>query len=147
MGKFEQYGQAAEALFVSGKTIEEIAKTLPVSRKTIGEWSQAQKWVLKREARTTSPGEIAGATLDILLAKVEELRRLPPVEVDASAIDGIYKLMLLAEKIAKETRLLEKAVLVMDYYIDFCRRTLSGEALESEFQLVNGFLAALEENA
>lgn len=145
MGKFEQYGQAAEELFVSGKSLEEIGRILTISRKTLGEWSKKGNWVSKRKTRATSPGEIAGFTLDILRAKAEDLRTLPPAEIDASAIDGIYKLMLLAEKISKETRLLEKAVLVMDRFIDFCRESLSGDALESQFQLINSYLSSLEE--
>lgn len=145
MGKFEQYGQAAEELFLSGKTLEDIAGLLGVSRKSLGEWSVKNHWVAKRKSRTTSPGEIAGFSLDILRAKAEELRSLPPAEIDASAIDGIYKLMLLAEKIAKETRLLEKAVLVMDRFVDYSRKSLSQEALDEEFVRINGFLTSLEE--
>lgn len=144
-GKFEQYGQAAEELFLSGKTLEEISKMLDISRKTLGEWSVAHRWVAKRNIRTTSPGEIANFILDILRAKAEELRSLPPAEIDAAAIDGIYKLMLLAEKITKETRLLEKAVLVMDAFIDFCQNTLSSEEKEREFERINAFLSSLEE--
>jgi len=144
LGKFVQYGPAAEELFNSGKTLSEISEVLGISNKTLGQWCKKGNWVEKRKTRATSPGEIARFTLDILRAKAGELRSLPPSEIDAGAIDGIYKLMLLAEKITKETRLLEKSVLVMDSYIDFCRKSLSGESLEAQFQLVNAFLESLE---
>lgn len=145
-GKWQEYGQAAEQLFLSGKTIDEIAAILPVSRKSIGEWSRTHNWVTKRKVRATSAAEISEFTLDVLHKKLADLRELPADQIDAGAIDGIYKLLITAERVAKETRLLEKAVLVMDAYIDHCQKDLPPEELEQEFARINTFLSALEQH-
>jgi len=142
--KHIQFGQAAETLFLQGKSLEEIAALLGVARKTVGEWSVKGQWMAKRTVRATSPGEIAGFAEDILRAKLQELRSLPAEQIDAGKIDGLYKLLKAAERIAKETRLLEKAVLVMDAYIDYCKHNINQDACTVEFARINSFLSGLE---
>jgi len=143
-GTYAQYGHAAEQLFLAGKTIKDIAEMLGISAKSIGEWSTKHKWAAKRKARSGSASEIIEFVLDVLQSKLRQLRDMPPEQVDAGMIDGIYKLMLMAEKLAKETRLLEKAVLVMDKYIDVVGKDLSQEDREVMFARVNTLLTYLE---
>ena len=146
MGKWEQFGTAAEELYVKqGKSLREIAELLQIAPKTIGEWSKKHNWVAKRKTAKTSPVEIARLAEDVLRAKLEELRELPPEDIDPAKIDAMYKLLLTVEKTSKETRLLEKGIFVMNVYVDYLRRTVSPEDIEIEFQRVNGFLTSLEE--
>ena len=89
--------------------------------------------------------ELAGLADEVLRARLNDLNALPAEQITASHIDGLYKLLVMVEKISQDTRLLEKAVLVMDSYVDYLKRTLPPDDIEGEFQRINGFLLSLEE--
>ncbi len=115
MGKREQYGPAAEKLYIeAGRTIDEIADLLPVSRKTIGDWCKAGNWVLKRKKRKVSPAAI--------VERIEEAKQelLDGEHIDHKTADALAKLDKTLQNYLKvsEEHFLTKAIEVMDRFVE-----------------------------
>lgn len=143
--KRDQYGEAAERLFVeSGRTIEEIARMLSVSRKTIGQWSVDGHWMDKRKLRKTGPGVI----VDRIQAAIADI--LEHDVMDASAADAIHKLNKTLQTYLKESEShkLTKAIEVMDWFLDrLARKYPNPEQRQPFISEIEEFFVELEEGA
>lgn len=144
-GKRDQYGEAAERLYVeSGRTIDEIARMLSISRKTIGEWCASGRWVEKRKLRKIGPGVI----VERIQAAIADI--LERDDLDASAADAIHKLNKTLQTYLKESEShkLTKAIEVMDWFLDrLARKYPDPEQRQPFVSEIEEFFTALEEAA
>jgi len=115
MGKREDYGMAAEKLFIeANRTYEEISELLNVSRKTIAEWGKNGQWVLKKKKLRTSPHTI----VERIETGIEQMLASGPM--NPSTADAVTKLDKTLQRYLKksEEHFLTKAIEVMDRFTE-----------------------------
>lgn len=113
---------AAESFFVrDGKTLDQIADLTGVSSATLAKWSKSGQWVKKRAERQRESPE----------ASLNRLKRQRELQVaalgdetvaGAEAIDALYKLNLLIEKMEASAEAIGPTLDVIGRFADFVMR-------------------------
>lgn len=122
MGKFEVYGKDAERLYVQrNKTLTEIGGLCGISLQTLSRWKQEGGWEEKKRAYLSSPRGAVEVIEEVLLRKVEEIRKIHAEDVTSGQIDGLSKLVSMIEKMRRESDPLGQAIAVFEEFSQFVK--------------------------
>ena len=144
-GKRELYYEEARSLYLSGKSIEEIGKMLPVALKTLKSWQKQGLWEEKRQLGLCSPRTLEEALKRILRQKTGRL--LAKGDLKTAELEELTKLITIIDRLGKQAGDLKVAALeVMDHFGGFLRRQVqdSGE-LRRLSRLIQEFFQQLEQ--
>lgn len=125
------------------KTPKEIAAILPVSENTLYKWRDKGGWIDEKNAIMASPGDMA----QDLKADLEEQYRLIKNDkgLNAANIDGLYKIILMIEKLEKVHDPRGKALSIMGMYGDYLRGiNITHGELQMHSERMRSFLESLE---
>lgn len=141
------YDQAQRLYVVDGLPVTAIAERLTVSRNTLQRWKQKGDWDAARKARMRSPVaplELAERTLQ---AKLEDLSRTNPADVDATMLDGLHKLVTTIGKLKKEHDRFQITVLVFMDLVPWVKRTQPASVQQLFFDAFDAYLSDVKEAA
>ncbi|HOQ59081.1 MAG TPA: phage terminase small subunit-related protein [Vicinamibacterales bacterium] len=143
--------QNAESLFVrEGRTLDDIAAAVGVSKATLARWSAAGKWTEKRAAFREGPMEFI-ATLKRERALLAEQVKSAAIAEKAGLIDGMYKLDTMIERAERGAGALDRTMGVMEEFAAFAAQRWPGmteEKLAALADATQAFLnAKRKENA
>lgn len=138
------YYERARHLFTREfKLPKEIATILPVSENTLYKWRDKGGWIDEKKAFMANPGDMAKD----LKNDLEEQYRLVKSDkgLNAANIDGLYKILLMIEKLEKIQDPRDESLKVMQAYGEHLRGLdiTTGE-LQMHGDRMRGFLRTLE---
>jgi uncharacterized protein YjcR len=147
MSKFEQYGLAAEELYVrQNKTLAEIAAILQLSPMTILRWKKEGAWEeTRKKFRASSRGALQ-VLEEVLNKKAEELGGMKLEAIDSKVIDGIMKLVASVRKLKEQDDIRVQALNVVGEMEKFLRKASYKENERQLFmKMISEFLTYLRD--
>lgn len=148
MGKKAAYYEDCRALYLKGRTLEEISTAVNVSMTTLSRWKRDGDWERQRAEINRHPMRMAEKIDRAMEAQVDELLghlakgERPP---DTLA-DGIAKLGAVRKAIASAEDLPRQVIYVTDMLAQYARRTIQDDKLLGEIsQLLAGFYQEFKE--
>ena len=146
MSKKELYYDQAERLYVQGgHSIERVSQILPVSAKTLYQWTQYGDWGTRKRAHLASRRNVADILRQRLEEKIGEFEGKTFTAADADEISKISATIDRIEKSAYDLRAV--SVEVMDRFGKYLRANLKDtNELQRISKYIQGFFEWLEIN-
>lgn len=144
--KRDLYFDEARSLFLAGKDLLEIQKSLPVALTTLKRWHQEGQWEEKRRQVPVSPRWLGEALKGILRDKAGRL--LTKGDLKAQELDEIIKVITVMDRLGSQGGDIRAAALeVMERFSDFLRGwVLDKKELGRISQGMQEFFRRLEED-
>lgn len=143
--KRDLYFEEAQSLFISGLGLNEIAKVLSVSRKTLKGWQDFGQWERKRELVDSHPKLISETLKGLVKQKVKALLAKED-DLNVTKIDELNKLISLIERMAEQSWDERAAIVeVMSLFGNFARRQVGEKQnLKTLADLMEKFFREME---
>lgn len=140
MNKKTEWLIPAEQMYVSdtSKTLEDIARIIPVSVRTLSEWKSSCKWDEKRKEYATTAVGFEEKIRRLTFKLVTRLDEMELEDITTGDVDKLTKLIANLERLAKLYDLRRATVVVMDKFITFLKAK-HPEKLEEFYGLLAEF--------
>lgn len=130
----------AERMYIrEGKSIEQIATTLGVSRTTLYRWKKERNWDERKYEMETSAQFIGEKLMKLLADDVRKLEKL-----DAKSVDRIVKAIKSIKSLDSEVDILGSTLLVMEQFAFYLQQK-DAELYEKLQELLPDFLVFMRE--
>lgn len=119
-GNRERYFEAAQSLYLAGKSLAEIRELFPVALPTLKRWQQEDKWEEKRRHVLVSPRWLGEALKGLLREKTGRL--LAKGDLKPQELEELSKIITLIDRLCAQGWDIRAAALeVMDRFSEFLR--------------------------
>lgn len=145
--KRDLFYEEAQSLFIAGMKLVEIAKILPVARRTLSSWKTLGHWQRKKELVTEHPKMMGEALKGLVKRKVKGLLNNMN-ELNVATVEELNKIINLIDRL-QENCWDERAAIVevMSQFGNFVRRQV-GEKRDLQLlaRLMEKFFEEMEEH-
>jgi hypothetical protein len=142
MEKADACYDRARILFLEGKSIKEISRTLPVSARTLRRWRLKGDW----EAHGCGPTLSNRRTLEILRVHLDKKIQELDKGITSSDVNEIAKISASIERMERAAGDMRgPAVEIMDLYTRYLKSNFSPEEVEKQARIIHSFIQYLEE--
>lgn len=125
----------AERLYVQdGWSVERIAESIKVHPETVRRWYREGDWLNRRKSYLETVAGSMPSLRQILSQKIDQIRSMPPEQIDASVLDGLLKLITSIEKIEGESNIYHEAIIVWETFISFIQGREGGSELLEQME-------------
>ncbi len=103
----ERKKELARILYMSGKTMEDIAEQVVVTRQTISKWANAGAWAEARAAQNITRPELVNKLLRTIDQLIEQVNQSEDPQLISGLADKLAKLSSVIEKLDKKANVVD----------------------------------------
>lgn len=111
----ERKKELARILYMSGKTMEDIAEQVAVTRQTVSKWANAGAWAEARAAQNITRPELVNKLLRTIDQLIEQVNQSDDPSLIGGLADKLAKLSSVIEKLDKKANVVDAIEVFMAF--------------------------------
>lgn len=121
----ERKKELARLLYMSGKSINDIAEQVDISRQSVSKWAAAGAWAEARAARNITRPELVNKLLRTIDNLIEQVNQSEDPALISGLADKLAKLSAVIEKLDKKANVVDVIEVFMAFnkWLQFRRET------------------------
>lgn len=144
MGKWNEFGPGAEALYIGGSKLEEIADVTGVSVTTLSGWKKKYRWAKKRKLSRKTAASIQ----EIVNQRLHEQLKGTSGVLNSKEADALYKLAKTQEIVGGVDDFAAQSILVLGEFQKFISSSVTDEMKQNVgYELIQAFFSHIQEKA